>query len=133
VHGDHRVLKPAVGSRKASTAPSVQAIFVAAPRVATKRSARSPAASPAPAASSLTSRTRTTSGIVETWRGPGYVVLRQVGDNRWEFVGEADRRPGYPARKARAQAVLDATEGKVKPGEVYAAVPRSEWRVALDL
>jgi hypothetical protein len=63
---------------------------------------------------------------------PGYVVLRQVGANRWEFVGEADRRPGLPARKSRAQAVLDATGGKAKPGEVYAAVPRSEWRVALD-
>jgi hypothetical protein len=63
---------------------------------------------------------------------PGYVVLRQVGANRWELVGEADRRPGLPARKSRAQAVLDATGGKAKPGEVYAAVPRSEWRVALD-
>jgi hypothetical protein len=63
---------------------------------------------------------------------PGYVVLRQVGANRWELVGQADRRPGLPARKSRAQAVLDATGGKTKPGEVYAAVPRSEWRVALD-
>jgi hypothetical protein len=63
---------------------------------------------------------------------PGYVVLRQVGEKRWELVGQADRRPGLPARKSRAQAVLDATGGKAKPGEVYAAVPRSEWRVALD-
>jgi hypothetical protein len=36
------------------------------------------------------------------------------------------------ARAARAQAILDATKGKATPGEVYAAVLRSEWRVALD-
>jgi hypothetical protein len=60
-------------------------------------------------------------------------VFRRAGEARWELVGEADRRPGYSARKARAQAVLDATGGLAKPGEVYAAVPRSEWRVALDL
>jgi hypothetical protein len=27
---------------------------------------------------------------------------------------------------------MDATEGKAKPGEVYAAILRSEWRVSLD-
>jgi hypothetical protein len=63
---------------------------------------------------------------------PGYVVLRHVRGNQWELVGEADRRPGHTARRARAQAVIDATNGKARPGEVYAAVPRSEWRVALD-
>jgi hypothetical protein len=36
------------------------------------------------------------------------------------------------ARAARSRAILDATEGKAKGGEVYAAVLRSEWRVALD-
>jgi len=63
---------------------------------------------------------------------PGYVVLRKLRDNRWELVGEAERRPGLPARKSRAQAVLDATDDQARPGEVYAVVPRSEWRVALD-
>ena len=63
---------------------------------------------------------------------PGYVVLRQVGDDRWQLVGEADRRPGLTARKARAQAIQDATGGAARTDEVYAAVLRSEWRVALD-
>ncbi len=63
---------------------------------------------------------------------PGYVVLRQVDADRWELVGEAERRPGQTARKARAQAIADATGGKAEPGEVYAAVLRSEWRIALD-
>ena len=63
---------------------------------------------------------------------PGYVVLRDVGGGNWELVGEADRRPGHTARAARAQAIREATGGKAKPGEVYAAVLRSEWRVALD-
>lgn len=68
----------------------------------------------------------------ETRRAPGYVVLRQVDQDQWQLVGEADRRPGQPARKAREQAVLDATGGKAETGEVYAAVLRSEWRIALD-
>lgn len=38
-----------------------------------------------------------------------------------------------PARKARAEAVLDATRGAAKPGESYRAVLRSEWRIAADL
>ena len=59
-------------------------------------------------------------------------MLRRLADDRWELVGEADRRPGYTARAARAQAVLDATGGTAKAGETYAAIPRSEWRVALD-
>ena len=63
---------------------------------------------------------------------PGYVVLRKVDADRWELVGEAERRPGQTARKARAQAIADATGGKAEPGEVYAAVLRSEWRIALD-
>jgi hypothetical protein len=65
-------------------------------------------------------------------RKPSYVVLRQVGPNRWELVGEAERRPGQTARKARAQAIADATGGKAKPDEVYAAVLSSEWRIAQD-
>ena len=64
---------------------------------------------------------------------PGFVILRGVGDGRFELVGEVRRRPGLPARKARAQAVLDATGGTAKRGECYAAVLRSEWRIAFDL
>ena len=63
---------------------------------------------------------------------PGYVVLRHVGGDRWELVGEADRQPGQTARKARAQAIQDATQGRATSDEVYAAVLRSEWRIALD-
>ena len=65
-------------------------------------------------------------------RGPGFVVLRHVRGDEWLFVGEAERQPGRTARAARAQAILDATKGKARAGEVYAAVLRSEWRVALD-
>ena len=64
---------------------------------------------------------------------PGFVILREVGDGRYELVGEARRRPGLPARKARAQAVVDATDGKAARGERYAAILRSEWRIAFDL
>jgi hypothetical protein len=63
---------------------------------------------------------------------PGFVVLRQVGEGRWELLGEFERKPGMTARAARSQAIQDATEGRAKAGEVYAAVLRSEWRVALD-
>jgi hypothetical protein len=63
---------------------------------------------------------------------PGYVVFREVSGGRWELVGEAERRPGLTAKKARAQAIEDATGGKAKPNEAYAAVLRSEWRIALD-
>jgi hypothetical protein len=65
-------------------------------------------------------------------RGPGFVVLRHVGGDAWQLVGEAERQPGRTARAARAQAILDATKGTARDGEVYAAVLRSEWRVALD-
>jgi len=64
--------------------------------------------------------------------GPGFVVLREVGKDRWEFLGEVQRRRGLTARDARAQAILEATKGTAKAGETYAAVLRSEWRVALD-
>lgn len=62
---------------------------------------------------------------------PAFVVLRQAG-NRWELLGEFPRRRGLPARAARTQAILDATGGKATAGEVYAAVLRSEWRIAQD-
>jgi len=66
-------------------------------------------------------------------QAPGFVVLRETADRRWEVVGEADRRPGLTARAARRQAVLDATHGMAKPGEVYAAMLRSEWRASRDV
>jgi hypothetical protein len=62
----------------------------------------------------------------------GYVVLQQVSAAEWRLVGEADRRPGLPARKSRAQAVRDVIGREKEPGEVFAVVPRSEWRVGLD-
>ena len=64
---------------------------------------------------------------------PSFVVLRQVGEGLWELVGEVARRPGLPARAARAQAVTDATGGKPDPEAVYAAILRSEWRIAFEL
>ena len=63
---------------------------------------------------------------------PGYVVLRQVDDDLWQLVGDVDRRPGQTARKARAQAVGDATKGDSDRDAVHAVVLRSEWRIALD-
>ena len=63
---------------------------------------------------------------------PGFVVLRLVEGNSWQLLGEVQRKRGLPARAARSQAILDATDGAARPGDVYAAVLRSEWRVALD-
>ena len=63
---------------------------------------------------------------------PGFVVLRELPDGRWEMLGEVPRRRGLPARAARSRAILDATDGNAKAGEVYAAVLRSEWRIAQD-
>ena len=68
----------------------------------------------------------------DTPSGPGFVVLRQVGKDTWELLGEVPRKRGLPARAARTQAVLDATRGAAQSGGVYAAVLRSEWRIALD-
>jgi hypothetical protein len=62
----------------------------------------------------------------------GYVVLQHVGGDDWRMVGEVDRRPGLPARKSRAQAVRDLIGRDVRDGEVFAVVPRSEWRNGLD-
>ena len=60
---------------------------------------------------------------------PGLVVLRQTSPGRWELIGEVTRLRGLTARAARTAAVMDATKGKAKPEEVYAAVLRSEWRL----
>jgi hypothetical protein len=62
----------------------------------------------------------------------GFVVLRQVGTDEWQLLGEVPRKRGLPARAARTQAILDATGGLARGGEVYAAILRSEWRIALD-
>jgi hypothetical protein len=63
---------------------------------------------------------------------PGYVVLREVADGQWRLIGEADRRPGQTARKARIDAVLEATGGAREPDERYVVVLRSEWRLGFD-
>jgi len=63
---------------------------------------------------------------------PGYVVLRKVGADRYQLVGEADRKPGMTAAKARAQAIADATGGKAEAGNEYRAVLRSEWKIAAE-
>ena len=63
---------------------------------------------------------------------PGFVVLRHLGGDRWQMLGEVQRKPGLSARAARSRAILDATDGAARPDEVYAAVLRSEWRVSLD-
>jgi hypothetical protein len=63
---------------------------------------------------------------------PGFVVLHELPDGRWELLGEVPRRRGLPARAARSRAIVEATGGKAKAGEVYAAVLRSEWRIAQD-
>ncbi|HVY44698.1 MAG TPA: hypothetical protein VHB21_02420 [Minicystis sp.] len=62
---------------------------------------------------------------------PAFVVLKRAGA-KWELLGEFPRRRGLTARAARTQAILDATNGRAKAGEEYAAVLRSEWRVAQD-
>ena len=59
-------------------------------------------------------------------------VLRQAAEGEWQLLGEVPRKQGLPARAARTQAILDATDGAAHSGEVYAALLRSEWRVAQD-
>jgi hypothetical protein len=63
----------------------------------------------------------------------GYVVLRELEPGHWYVVGDVDRRPGMTARLSRVRAVEDAIGGAASGGDVYAAVPRSEWRVARQL
>ena len=64
--------------------------------------------------------------------GPGYVVLRRLPGGRWRLLGEVRRKRGLTARAARSQAILEVTQGAARAGEVYAAVLRSEWRIAQD-
>jgi hypothetical protein len=61
---------------------------------------------------------------------PGYVVLRRIGADRWQLVGDVDRALGLTAKAARERAIEDATKGRAKPGDEYRAVLRSEWRIA---
>ena len=63
---------------------------------------------------------------------PGFVILRRMPNGQWRMLGEVPRKRGLPARAARSQAILDATKGVAKAGQVYAAVLRSEWRIAMD-
>lgn len=63
---------------------------------------------------------------------PGFVILRQRPDGQWQMLGEVPRKRGLTARAARSQAILDATQGKAKAGDVYAAILRSEWRIAME-
>lgn len=70
--------------------------------------------------------------MAERQQPPSFVVLREVAPGRWQLLGEVRRKQGLPARAARSQAILDATSGAARAGEVYAAVLRSEWRVAMD-
>jgi hypothetical protein len=69
---------------------------------------------------------------MNTPRHGGYVVLQQAREDDWRMIGEVDRRPGLPARKSRAQAVRDVLGREPKDGEVFAVLPRSEWRNGLD-
>jgi hypothetical protein len=62
----------------------------------------------------------------------GYVVLQQLKVDEWRILGEVDRRPGLPARRSRAQAVRDVLGREPGEGEVFAVLPRSEWRLSLD-
>ncbi len=61
----------------------------------------------------------------------GYVVLQKLGDDDWRLLGDVDRRPGLPARKSRARAVVDVLGREPTDGEVFAVLPRSEWRLGL--
>ena len=63
---------------------------------------------------------------------PGYVVFRLLEDGKWQLVGEVNILPGMTAKKGRARAILDATNGRAKPGDTYAAVLRSEWKISLE-
>ncbi len=61
-----------------------------------------------------------------------YVVMQQVGPDRWRVVGEVGRRPGLPARKSRSQAVRDVLGREPGDGETFAVLPRSEWQNSLE-
>lgn len=62
----------------------------------------------------------------------GYVVFQQADSGDWRILGEVARRPGLPARKSRGQAIRDVLGREPAAGEVFAVLPRSEWRNGLD-
>ena len=62
----------------------------------------------------------------------GYVVLQRSSADEWRVLGEVARRPGLPARRSRAQAVRDVLGREPAEDEVFAVLPRSEWRLSLD-
>jgi len=65
--------------------------------------------------------------------GPGaYVVFQRLREDDWRSIGEVDRRPGLPARKSRGQAIRDVLGREPQEDEVFAVLPRSEWRLSLD-
>ena len=68
----------------------------------------------------------------KTASGPAFVVLRREPDGRWTELGEVPRPRGLPARAARSAAIALVTDGMARAGERYAAVLRSEWRIAQD-
>jgi hypothetical protein len=61
-----------------------------------------------------------------------YVVFQQMDGGDWRLIAEVSRRPGLPARRSRGQAVRDALGREPAAGEVFAVLPRSEWRNGLD-
>jgi hypothetical protein len=63
-------------------------------------------------------------------RLPSFVVLRETRTGTWKFLAQVRRKPGLGAQAARTQAILEATRGRAKAGEAYAAILASEWRVA---
>ena len=65
-------------------------------------------------------------------REHGFVVLKEAGEGRWQVLGEVRRVPGLTARAARSRAIIEASGGTARSGETYAAVLRSEWRIAQD-
>lgn len=61
-----------------------------------------------------------------------YVVLQQIGPDEWRVLGEVERQPGVPARQSRGEAIREVLGREPEDGEVFAVLPRSEWRVGLD-
>ena len=66
-----------------------------------------------------------------TSRG-GYVILQQLNGDDWRLLGTVDRRPGLAARASRAQALRDVLGREPGEDEIFAVLPRSEWRLGLD-
>jgi hypothetical protein len=61
-----------------------------------------------------------------------YVVLQKTAAGDWRVLAEVHRQPGLPARKGRRQAVRDALGREPRDDEVFAVLPRSEWRLSLE-